>query len=96
MHEPRKSVLRIDPGTMARTPLATFTLEGDQVTAEYFDERYRREVTSSGIFLIVEGEARARCLTPADGAAFFHNLERGYANSSFIAVVAGAHPPRTA
>lgn len=65
-----------------RATLAEFTLDGNRVTAKYFDADYRAELEFYGIYTVATGEVR-----PADGAAFYAALLTAYAASSRMAVV---------
>jgi hypothetical protein len=65
-------------------PLATFRLEGERLSADWHNERYRREIESSGQRAMVDGALRT--LRPSDGGVFFEHLEALYFNSSLMVV----------
>ncbi len=77
-----KHVKRLDRRTMEWTVLATFTLAGDIVRAEYADEVYRARIERRGILTAETGRVR-----PADGRAFYDALDVAYSNSSSLDVV---------
>jgi hypothetical protein len=77
-----KSVERINLRTGNRQTLATFTLVGERVVADWRDADYQFGVEASGIM----GEG-GHAVRPQDGRPFYDALEGEYYNSSRIAVV---------
>ena len=78
----RKRVEQVDTESGTRTELATFTLEGDRVTASWASEAYRQEVDLMGIYLDAHGDVR-----PEDGPVFLEALDAAYERSSLRYVV---------
>ena len=79
-----KRIGRVDTSTEAMTvlPLATFTLVGDAVVAEYHDELYRQSIERYGIqTMYTPGAVR-----PEDGRVFYDALEGAYSNSSRVSL----------
>lgn len=77
-----KRIESTDPNTSAREVLATFTLVGDDVVADYRDRNFELDVEVNGIYTMKAGEVR-----PKDGRAFYDALDDAYRRSSFLHVV---------
>ena len=77
-----KRIESSDPDSSTRDVLATFTLVGDDVVADYRDRDYQLDVEVNGIYTMKAGEVR-----PQDGRAFYDALDEAYRRSSFLHVV---------
>jgi hypothetical protein len=79
-----KRVGRLDTSTaaLAVIPLATFSLAGDDVIAEYHDAPYRESMERHGIQTMQTG----RAVRPSDGRVFYDALETAYSNSSRVVI----------
>jgi hypothetical protein len=65
-------------------PLATFRFDGTQVTVDWHDDGYRKDVEANGLGAMVGGVFTI--LRPSDGAAFFNALPQVYSRSTLMKV----------
>lgn len=77
-----KRVESVDPETSSREVLATFTLVGDELRADYRDRDYQLDLEVNGIYTMKTGEVK-----PSDGRRFYDALDEAYRRSSFVHVV---------
>jgi hypothetical protein len=83
MDTPKKLVVySINLNNMEKTEMATFVLEGNEVTATYKNPKFKHMI-AEGLY---DQEKR---VTPVDGAKFMVALLRAYALSSTIVVKPG-------
>lgn len=77
-----KSVERINLQTRQRDVLATFTLDGERVVADWRDDDYRFGIEANGIMSLDGGPVR-----PEHGRAFYDALEGEYCTWSRLGVI---------
>jgi hypothetical protein len=70
--------------------LATFSMHGDRLHAEYKNSIVRSDFEADGLFIW------DRTLFPSNGRAFFDALEKGLSNSSSVAVFRSQVPSGSA